>query len=122
VIHTYLSTLANDGLRSELFEPHIQPEDFFARSAQAALSDIAPQFSFWQVLDYVGIPTETGPVSCNMYDVLYDATHEVPFELRSSRHFRDALWTQLYVEYLGVRVVEDQVFKHLNRSTITMED
>lgn len=119
VAHRYFSSKEQNSYHVELFEPHIQPDDMAWRRVEEQLSTICPRFSFWQGHDYIAMLTDGGAVSCNFLDVLENVTMDNPFELRFSDHFRDSLWNELYVRYMGASIIKEQVIRHLDAGIIS---
>ena len=121
VIQRYFGKL-KDEYHPEIFEPHVQPEDLHWRKAEEVLYDISPELEFWRDLDYVGLfVSDEEPVTFNLMDISLSYSNQLPFEDRYLYHFREALWNELFVRYLGQKNLEDRVIKRLDNAMIEPE-
>ncbi len=121
VIQRYFGKL-KDEYHPEIFEPHVQPEDLHWRKAEEALCMIDPELEFWKDLDYVGLLYGDGPVTFNMMDVAASYTNNSTYEKREIYHFREALWNEVFVRYMGEGVLEQQVLNQLDNEMIKPEN
>ncbi len=122
VIQQYLGR-HKDKSHPEAFQPHVQPEDLHWRKAEEALYDLDLQLDFWQDLDYVAHPVRSGvdPVAFNLMDVAFAYSNEEPFEKRYVYHFRESLWNEIFIRYMGESVLEQQVLEQLDNDMIAPE-
>lgn len=120
VIQRYFGKLEHE-YHPEIFEPHVQPEDLHWRRAEAELYKIDPELKFWQGLDYVGLMFDGRPVTFNMMDIAASYTNQTPYEEREIYHFRESLWNETFMRYLGQKTLEEQVLKQLDNEMITPE-
>ena len=121
VIQRYFGKL-KDEYHPEIFEPHVQPEDLHWRKAEEALYQIDPELKFWKNLDYVGLIFDDRPVAFNMMDVAASYTNETPYEDREIYHFREALWNEVFIRYMGEGILEQQVLNQLDNEMIKPEN
>lgn len=123
VIQQYLGR-HKDKSHPEAFQPHVQPEDLHWRRAADALYDLDPEMEFWRDLDYVARPVRRGvdPVSFNLTDVAFAYSNEEPFSGRYVYHFRESLWNELFISYMGQGNLEQQVLEQLDNDMIKPED
>lgn len=123
VIQQYLGR-HKDKSHPEAFQPHVQPEDLHWRKAEEALYDIDPELEFWQDLDYVALPIRKGadPVALNLMDVAFAYSNEEPFEKRYVYHFRESLWNEVFIRYMGEEILEKQILEQLDNDMIKPED
>lgn len=122
VIQRYFGKL-QDEHHPEIFEPHVQPEDLHWRKAEEILYDIDPQLEFWRDLDFVGLfLNDEEPVTFNLMDVSLSYSNQLEFEERYLYHFREALWNEIFVRYLGQKNLEDRVLKRLDNALIAPEE
>ncbi len=121
VIQRYFGKLEKE-YHPEVFEPHVQPEDLHWRRAEESLRLIDPELEFWKDLDYVGLMFDDRPVTFNMMDVAASYTNETPYEKREIYHFREALWNEVFVRYMGEGVLEQQVLNQLDNDMIKPEN
>lgn len=121
VIQRYFGKLEHEK-HPEIFEPHVQPEDLHWRRAEEMLYELAPELKFWQDLDYVGIMQGNRPVTLNVLDVAASYVNKLAYKDRAIYHFRESLWTEIFVRYMGQKTLEQQVLKQLNNSMIQPED
>ncbi len=108
----------------EAFQPHVQPEDLHWRKAEEALYELDPKLEFWQDLDYVARPIRKGvdPVAFNFMDIAFAYSNEEPFEKRYVYHFRESLWNEIFIRYMGESVLEEQILNQLDNDMIEPED
>ncbi len=120
VIAKYFGKL-KDEKHPEAFQPHVQPEDLHWRKAEEVLYDLDPNLEFWQDLDYVAIETKTGPVALNFMDIAFAFSNGETYEDRYYYHFREALWNEVFIRYMGEANLEEQVLKELDNDVIKPE-
>lgn len=120
VIQRYFGKLENEH-HPEIFEPHVQPEDLHWRHAEDILYQIDPELAFWKGLDYVGLMFEDRPVPFNMMDVAASYCNNTPYEQRTIYHFRESLWDEIFIRYMGQKTLEQQILKQLDNDMIAPE-
>lgn len=125
VIQKYLGRHTED-MKSrkypEIFEPHVQPEDLHWRKAEDLLFEVDPELEFWKDLDFVGAPANDKlPVPLNMLDVAASYVNQASFADRAVYHFRDSLWNEIFVRYMGEANLEEQVLQQLDNDMIAPE-
>jgi hypothetical protein len=120
VIQRYYGKI-DDEKHPEAFEPHVHPEDLHWRKAEDVLYELDPKLSFWQDLDYVGILHEGKPVALNLMDVAFSYSNDISFEDRYFYHFRESLWNEIFIRYMGESVLEEQVLKQLDNDMVMPE-
>lgn len=120
VIQRYFGKL-KDEYHPEIFEPHVQPEDLHWRKAQEMLYQIDPELRFWEDMDYVGLMYDGRPVVFNMMDVAASYTNQTTYEEREIYHFRESLWNEIFIRYMGQKTLEEQILKQLDNDMITPE-
>lgn len=121
VIQRYFAKL-KDEYHPEIFEPHVQPEDLHWRKAEETLYQMDPELSFWRELDYVGLVFEDGPLSFNLMDVSVSFSNMTPYEGRNIYHFRESLWNEIFIRYMGHKNLEQQVLEQLDNEMIQPEN
>lgn len=121
VIQRYFGKI-KDEYHPEVFEPHVQPEDLHWRKAEEALYGIDPELEFWKDLDYVGLVFEGKPVTFNMMDVAASYTNNTSYEKREFYHFREALWNEIFIRYMGEGILEEQILNQLDNDMIKPEN
>lgn len=121
VIQRYFGKLEHEK-HPEIFEPHVQPEDLHWRRAEEMLYQLAPELEFWKDLDYVAVMYNKRPLTFNILDVAASYVNKLPYKDRAIYHFRESLWTEIFVRYMGQKTLEEQVLKQLNNSMIEPED
>ena len=117
VIQRYFGKLEHEH-HPEIFQPHVQPEDLHWRAAEASLYKLDPELEFWADMDYVGVIHDNRPVVFNMMDVAASYANKTPYAKREIYHFREALWNEVFVRYMGTQVLEDQILKQLDNDLI----
>lgn len=120
VIQRYFGKLENE-YHPEIFEPHVQPEDLHWRRAEQILYEIDPELGWWRDLDYVGVMHQNRPVTFNMMDIAMSYTTKAPYKDRAVFHFRESLWNEVFMRYMGEKVLEQQILRQLNNSMIAPE-
>ena len=120
VIQRYFGKL-KDEKHPEVFEPHVQPEDLHWRRAGESIHKIDPELEFWKDLDYVGLMFEDGPVTFNMMDVAASYTNATPYKDRELYHFRESLWNEVFIRYMGHKNLEEQILNQLDNDMIKPE-
>lgn len=121
VIQRYFGKL-KDEAHPEAFQPHVQPEDLHWRRAEEMLAELDPEMKFWQGMDYVGkIYEGQSPVTFNMMDVSLSYSNGENYENRYVYHFRESLWNEIFMRYMGQKNLEDQILKQLDNDMIAPE-
>ncbi len=121
VIQRYYGKLENED-HPEIFEPHVQPEDLHWRKAEEELYRIDPELSFWRDLDYVGVMAGDGqPVSFALMDVSVSYCTGAPYKQRAIYHLRESIWNELFMRYMGHKVLEQQILQQLDNNMIKPE-
>lgn len=118
VVQRYFGKL-EDEYHPVIFEPHVQPEDLHWRRAGDMLHKLDPELTFWRDLDYVGLMGEDKrPVTLNMFDVAASYVNQSPYSKRAIYHFREALWNEIFIRYMGQKNLEQQVLAQLDNDMI----
>jgi len=120
VIQRYFGKL-KDEAHPEAFQPHVQPEDLHWRHANEMLYHLDPKMEFWKDLDYVGGMFDGNPLTFNLLDVSFAYTNSEPYEKRYVYHFRESLWNEIFMRYMGHKNLEDQILKQLDNDMIAPE-
>ena len=122
VIQRYFGKLKEEG-HPEAFQPHVHPEDLHWRKAEENLALLDPQMKFWVDMDYVGKITDDGlPITFNMMDVSLAYSNSEPFESRYVYHFRESLWNEIFMRYMGHKNLENSILKQLDNDMIAPEE
>ncbi len=120
VIQRYFGKLENE-YHPEIFQPHVQPEDLHWRRAEEILYMVDPELEFWKDMDYVGVMHDGRPVVFNLMDVSMSYSNNVEYGKHAIFHFREALWNEVFVRYMGQKTLENQVLKQLDNEMIAPE-
>jgi hypothetical protein len=120
VIQRYFGKLKNED-HPEAFEPHVQPEDLHWRRAEDLLFQIDPDLKFWQNLDYVALNYDNFPVAFNLFDISFAYSNDEPYERRYAYHFRESLWNEIFIRYMGFPNLKQQVLQQLDNDMIAPE-
>ena len=92
------------------------------RKAEDLLFEVAPELIFWKDLDFVGImDKDKRPVTLNMLDVAASFVNQTPYPKRAIYHFREALWNEIFIRYMGQDVLEKQILQQLDNDMIMPE-
>lgn len=121
VIQRYLGRHKEDSIEKIAFEPHVQPEDLHWRRAEDLLYQIDPELLFWKDRDYVGVVYDGFPVSFNLFDVSFAYSNKESYENRYAYHFRESLWNEIFVRYMGFKNLSEQVLEQLDNDMIAPE-
>lgn len=118
VLQRYFGKLEHES-HPEVFEPHVQPEDLHWRRAEDLLYELDPELGFWRDLDYVGImDKDNRPVTLNMLDVAASYVNQSTYKDRAVYHFRESLWNEIFIRYMGQKNLEQQVLAQLDNDMI----
>lgn len=121
VIQRYFGKL-KDQNHPEAFEPHVQPEDLHWRRAEELLSQLDPEMKFWEEKDYVGKLYDGQPISFNLMDVSLSYSNGDGYETRLYYHFRESLWNEIFMRYMGHKNLENQILNQLDNDMIKPEN
>jgi uncharacterized protein (TIGR00730 family) len=121
VIQRYLGKHKEDSVDKVAFEPHVQPEDLHWRRAEELLFQIDPELEFWKDRDYVALNYDGFPVAFNLFDVSFAYSNRESYEGRYAYHFRESLWNEIFVRYLGFKNLAAQVLEQLDNEMIAPE-
>ncbi len=121
VIQRYFGKLSED--HPEAFEPHVQPEDLHWRRAEEILYEIDPELAYWKDLDYVARVGEDGnPVTFNLMDISFAYSNGEKFEDRYFYHFRESLWNEIFIRYMGEPNLKRQILEQLDNDMVKPEE
>lgn len=121
VIQRYLGKLKHER-HKEIFEPHVQPEDLHWRKAEEILYKFDPRLEFWKDMDYVGFIDSSGQVTTfNLMDVALSYSNGIKFEDRYLYHFRESLWNEVFIRYMGQEALEREILQKLDNEVIAPE-
>jgi len=56
-----------------------------------------------------------------MMDVAASYCNETPYEARTIYHFRESLWNEIFMRYMGQKTLQEQVLKQLDNEMIAPE-
>ena len=121
VIQRYLGKHKEDNISMVAFEPHVQPEDLHWRRAEDLLFELDPELEFWKDRDFVGLMYDGFPVAFNLFDVSFGYSNKETYENRYAYHFRESLWNEIFVRYMGFKNLASQVLEQLDNSAIAPE-
>jgi hypothetical protein len=121
VIQRYFGKMRDEN-HPEAFEPHVHPEDLHWRKAEEMLGKLDPEMKFWQELDYVGKTVGDWPITFNLMDVSLAYSNDVAYKDRYVYHFRESLWNEIFMRYMGHENLENQILKQLDNDMIAPED
>ncbi len=121
VIQRYLGRHKEDSIDTVAFEPHVQPEDLHWRRAEDLLYKIDPELEFWKDRDYVAVMYDGFPVAFNLFDVSFAYSNKEKYEDRYAYHFRESLWNEIFVRYMGFKNLASQILEQLDNDMIAPE-
>lgn len=121
VIQRYFGKMRDEN-HPEAFQPHVHPEDLHWRRAEEMLGQLDPEMKFWQDVDYVAKLADDGlPLTLNLMDVSLGYSNGEPYESRYVYHFRESLWNEIFMRYMGHKNLEDSILKQLDNDMIAPE-
>lgn len=121
VIQRYFGKFKDES-HPEAFQPHVHPEDLHWRRAEEMLVQLDPKMGFWHDMDYVGKLTDDGqPITYNLMDVSLAYSNSEPYENRYVYHFRESLWNEIFMRYMGHKNLENSILKQLDNDMIAPE-
>lgn len=120
VIQRYFGKM-KDEHHPEAFEPHVHPEDLHWRRAEELLAQLDPEMEFWQGLDYVGKLYDGQPITFNLMDVSLGYSNSIGYADRYVYHFRESLWNEIFMRYMGKKNLENQILQQLDNDMIAPE-
>lgn len=107
----------------ELFQPHVQPEDLLWQKAEESLSRVSNELRFWKDMDYVAMHGDDGlPISFNLADAAVNYSYDLPMPDRSVKHFRESLWNEIFMRYMGEETLKKQVLSQLDSTIVKPEE
>ena len=121
VIQRYLGKHKEDSISTVAFEPHVQPEDLHWRRAEELLYQIDPELEFWKDRDYVALNYDGFPVTFNLFDVSFAYSNKESYTGRYAYHFRESLWNEIFIRYMGFKNLAGQVLEQLDNDKIAPE-
>ncbi len=121
VIQRYLGRNGSKDDVALAYQPHVHPEDLHWRRAEELLYEIDPELEFWKDRDFVGLNHDGFPVSFNLFDVSFAYSNKEPYARRYAYHFRESLWNEIFIRYMGLRNLASQVLEQLDNDKIAPE-
>jgi uncharacterized protein (TIGR00730 family) len=91
------------------------------RKAEAMLAQLDPQMKFWEGLDFVGRLYDGAPVALNLMDVSLAYSNGEDYEHRYFYHFRESLWNEIFMRYMGHKNLEQQILNQLDNDMVAPE-
>lgn len=121
VIQRYFGKFKDEN-HPEAFTPHVHPEDLHWRHATDMLCELDPEMRFWHEMDYVARIYDGTPVTVNLMDVSLSYSNEMSYKNRYVYHFRESLWNEIFMRYMGKKNLETQILQQLDNDTIAPEN
>lgn len=121
VIQRYFGEL-DDEAKTVALQPHIQPEDLVWQKTEDALALIDPELGFWRGQSYVGKVYDELPLTFNLLDATINYSRRLSYDKRHFKHFRNSLWNEIFVRYMGSNNLSQQVLSRLDTNEIAPED
>ncbi len=128
IIPSYLAK--HDKNDPRLAEPHISPEAWHYTRAGRALTMFNQRFEdsgfeFWDGLDTAGefFKNKEGKkelISFDLYDIGISLLRQEKFISKYLYHQQEALWNQLFIEYLGEGELDRIMMEHLDQGFVTL--
>lgn len=105
----------------EIFEPHIEPDDLAWRKTEEIIYRLEPALHFWHDMEYVAVEFDGRPISFNLMDIAVSYVNDLAYGTQAVHHYRESLWNEIYIRYLGEASLEKQVLKQLDNEMIVPE-
>jgi hypothetical protein len=122
VIQRYLGRHPGDDF-PEVFQPHVQPEDLHWRKAEELLYEMDPELKYWEDMDYIAtVGADKLPVTFNLMDVAIGYSNGQEFKERNFYHFRESLWNEIFIRYMGEPTLKEQILQQLDNDMIKPEE
>ncbi len=121
VIQRYFGEMDDETLTVSM-QPHIQPEDVIWQKTEDVLSRIDPEMGFWRGQSYVGKVYDGLPVSFNLLDAVINYSQNLTYNKRHYKHFRNSLWNEVFVRYMGSQNLTQQVLNRLDENEVAPEN
>ena len=122
IVQRYLAKDDENDFR--LFEPHVNPEAEHWFKAQECLAKFGPDFAFWKELDFAGdfFPsTSSGQVELVSFDLIDQVMTLVKKgEAKYLYHEQEALWSRIFVEYLGREKMNELIEENIIKGYIEL--
>jgi hypothetical protein len=83
---------------------------------------IDPELKFWDGTDYVGRMYDGDPLTMNYMDISLSYSNKIPYEEEYVYHFREALWNEIFIRYMGNKTLSEQVLQQLDNDLIEPEN
>jgi len=114
-----------------LAEPHISPEAWHYDKTALAINKFAQRFpktglNFWQDLDVVGdyFPVnnskEENLISFDLFDNGISLLRQMGFESKYLYHQQEALWNEVFINYLGPEKLDKIMMENLAKGYVTL--
>ena len=129
IVAKYLAK--NDPNDPRLAEPHISPEAWHYTKAALAINQFAKRFpetglAFWQGLDVVGeyFPVDNSKeenlISFDLFDNGISLLQQIGFESKYLYHQQEALWNEVFINYLGQGELDKIMMENLDKGYISL--
>lgn len=105
--------------RSDIFEPHIQPDDLSWHDIENILAELDPTLEFWRNTSHLSLLHEHQPVSFNLLDVALSYCNQLPFAGRIVHYGRASLRHELLLRYLKHENVEQTIAAQLQSELVS---
>ncbi len=108
-----------------LFEPHISPEAWHYTRVSKMVEKLSSQnhqlgLNFWNGLDIVIGLFSNNLVSFSLYDNGISFLGEKNFESRYLYHQQEALWNEIFIQYLGEGKLDKLMMENLDKGFVIL--
>ncbi len=128
IVPSYLAK--HDKNDPRLAEPHISPEAWHYTRASKAIAKFAQRFEnsgfeFWNDLDTAGEFFKNNQdkkelISFDLYDIGISLLRQEKFISKYLYHQQEALWNQLFIEYMGEGELDRLMMDHLDKGFVSL--
>jgi hypothetical protein len=108
-------------LEESLPEVDLIITDLNWQSIEMKLTILNPEMDFWIDTHYLGLKSDTNPVSLHLLDVAIALASKIEFEKQGISHMEGSLWNELQIRYLQQDVLSKSLLRQL-RSEANSDD
>lgn len=108
MVQHYYSRLV-ESVKTELFDPVMQAEDFTWHDIEQVLASIEPGLAFWKGTTYLGMLHAGEAISCNLTDQVLSHCNNLTFQSRQLQYFRASLMNELTLRYLNPERLQEAI-------------
>jgi len=74
--------------------------DLTWESTEMKIASLVPDFDFWVGTHYLGVKTDSEPVSLHLLDTAREVVVDSDYDMRQAKHLEGSIWNEIQVRYL----------------------